>query len=305
MSALRAVDYFAGAGGWTTGARQAGVNVLLAVNHWPRAVETHARNHPGTDHVCQDLGLFDASKLPDHDLLIASPSCVGHTPARGKEQKHHDSARATAWCIVTALEAKRPAQFVVENVPAFTGWELYGVWKMAVAALGYAVEEHVLNASEWGVPQERVRLIITGRRGHPAVRLVTPHTLGANAAQIIDWNCGRWGSTEGRAARTAHVIADGRARGWARFLVPYFGSGSGLRARSVDRPIGTLTTKDRYAVVDGDRFRMLSVREAQRAMSFPADYVLTGTAEEQKKQLGNAVPPELARRVVAQMARAA
>ncbi|HEY0883298.1 MAG TPA: DNA cytosine methyltransferase, partial [Archangium sp.] len=60
---MRAVDLFAGAGGWTTGARAAGVRVLMAVNHWPRAVESHAANHPETEHVCQDLALFDHSKL--------------------------------------------------------------------------------------------------------------------------------------------------------------------------------------------------------------------------------------------------
>lgn len=301
---MNAVDLFAGAGGWTTGATEAGANVLMAINHWPRAIETHAANHPGTEHVCQDLGLFDHSKLPDHDLLIASPSCVGHTRARGKERSHHDATRATAWCVVDALEAKRPAQFVVENVPEMRDrWELYAVWRMALATLGYDVREHILDASEWGVPQERVRLVITGRLGGSAVSLVSPQTPGANAADIIDWTAGKWGSTEDRAARTTGCIADGRARFGSRFLVPYFGNTK--TARSVTRPIGTITCKDRYAVVDGDRMRMLSIPEARRAMSFPDSYRLTGTKTEQLKQLGNAVPPVLARGVVAQIMEAA
>lgn len=303
MSALVAVDYFAGAGGWSTGARMAGVHVAVAINHWPRAVETHAANHPTTKHVCQDLGLYDAASLPKHDLFIASPSCVGHTRARGREQKHHDSARATAWCVITALEAKRPKQFVVENVPEFLTWELYPVWALAIQALGYQLREHVVDASEWGVPQQRVRVIITGRLGAPAVHLETPHVAGASAESIIDWRGGRWGSTTGRAPRTLACIADGRAQGWTRFLVPYFGNT--WKARSIKRPIGTITTRDRYGVVDGNRYRMVSVLEAHRAMSFPPDYVLTGTGEEKKAQLGNAVPPELARRIIEQMARAA
>lgn len=300
---MRAVDLFAGAGGWTTGARAAGVRVLMAVNHWPRAVETHAANHPETEHVCQDLALFDHSKLPEHDLLIASPSCVGHTRARGKERSHHDATRATAWCVVDAVEAKRPSQLVVENVPEFREWELYPVWKMALATLGYALEEHVVDASEWAVPQERVRLIITGRRGAPAVKLKTPGVIGASAHRIVEWGAGKWRSTENRAARTEGCIIDGRARFGARFLVPYFGNTK--TARCIDRPIGTITTKDRYAVVDGDRMRMLSVLEAKRAMSFPESYALTGTETEQKKMLGNAVPPELARRVCLQLQEAA
>jgi DNA (cytosine-5)-methyltransferase 1 len=300
---LKVVDLFAGAGGWTTGATQAGAQVLMAINHWPRAVETHSRNHPDTQHICQDLALFDHSKLPDHELLIASPSCVGHTPARGRERKHHDATRATAWCVVDAVEAKRPAQLVVENVPAFQDWELYPVWKMALAALGYALEEHLLDASEWGVPQQRVRLIVTGRRGAPPVRLRTPGVPGASAHAIIDWSSGEWGSAQHRAARTMTCIADGRARFGERFLVPYFGNTR--TARSIERPVATVTTKDRFAIVDGARMRMPSIEAYRRAMSFPEDYALTGTREERLKQLGNAVPPELARRVVQQLAEAA
>jgi DNA (cytosine-5)-methyltransferase 1 len=277
----------------------------MAINHWPTAVATHSRNHPETVHACQDLALFDYTKLPEHDLLIASPSCVGHTPARGKEQKHHDAERATAWSVVDALEAKRPEQVVVENVPAFLRWELYGVWKMALAALGYDVREHLLDAARWGVPQERTRVIITGRRRGPAVALVEPGVVGAPARDIIDFAAGQWGPARGRAARTMRVIADGRARFGERFLVPYFSSGSGLKARSLDRPIGTITTKDRYGVVDGDRYRMMSIAEYRAGMSFPTDYALEGTREEQLRQLGNAVPPEMARRIILQLAAAA
>lgn len=294
-----AVDLFAGAGGWTTGARAAGVRVLMAVNHWRRAVQSHELNHPETRHVCQDLTLFDHSRLPDHDLLIASPSCVGHTRARGRERAHHDDTRATAWCVVDAVEAKRPAQLVVENVPEFRDWELYGVWRMALSALGYLLEEHIVDASQWGVPQERIRLIVTGRRGAPAVQLRAPGLPAPTANDIIDWHGGAWGPTTGRAERTNLCLADGRARFGSRFLVPYFGNTK--TARSVHRPIGTITTKDRYAIVDGERMRMLTVLEAKRAMSFPESYVLTGTIADQKKMLGNAVPPLLARGIVEQL----
>lgn len=68
-----AVDLFAGMGGWTTGARAAGVNVVWAANHWPTAVHWHAANHPETVHVCQDLQQANWSKVPWHNLLLASP----------------------------------------------------------------------------------------------------------------------------------------------------------------------------------------------------------------------------------------
>ena len=62
-----AIDLFAGLGGWSTGARDAGAQVLWAANHWPDAVEWHTANHPDTQHICQDLHQADWSQVPKHD----------------------------------------------------------------------------------------------------------------------------------------------------------------------------------------------------------------------------------------------
>ena len=56
---MKAIDLFAGGGGFTEGAEQAGCEVVLAANHWPAAVATHAANHPRAKHVCQDLQQAD------------------------------------------------------------------------------------------------------------------------------------------------------------------------------------------------------------------------------------------------------
>lgn len=79
---MKAVDLFAGAGGFSTGARMAGARVLWAANHWPLAVQWHAANHPETEHACQDLQQADFREAPAHDLLLASPACQGHSPAK-------------------------------------------------------------------------------------------------------------------------------------------------------------------------------------------------------------------------------
>lgn len=73
---VRAIDLFAGAGGFSTGAVAAGVDVVWAANHWQEAVDIHKLNHPDTYHLCQDLHQADWSKLPEHELLLASPACV-------------------------------------------------------------------------------------------------------------------------------------------------------------------------------------------------------------------------------------
>jgi site-specific DNA-cytosine methylase len=129
-----AIDLFAGLGGWSTGARAAGVEVLWAANHWPDAVEWHSANHPDTQHICQDLHQADWTKVPSHDILLASPCCQGHSKARGKSSGNpqHDSSRSTAWAVVSALEFHRPEAAIVENVPEFMDWALYPAWEAAM-----------------------------------------------------------------------------------------------------------------------------------------------------------------------------
>lgn len=68
---MKAIDLFAGAGGFTDGATRAGASVLWAANHWPVAVETHGRNHPETIHACQDLTQADFTAVPDDGYSCA------------------------------------------------------------------------------------------------------------------------------------------------------------------------------------------------------------------------------------------
>jgi len=105
---LTAVDLFAGLGGNSEGATQAGVRVVRAANHWPEAVRVHTLNHPEAEHDCQDLQQANFHDWPDFDIMLASPACQGHTSARGKERAHHDATRSTAWAVIACAEAKRP-----------------------------------------------------------------------------------------------------------------------------------------------------------------------------------------------------
>ncbi len=294
-----AVDLFAGAGGWTTGAIQAGVQVVAAVNHWPRAVETHAANHPDVLHRCQDVTLMDPRDLPRHDMLIASPACTGHTRARGKERPHHDASRATAWAVVDVAEVTHPRLLLVENVPEFRQWRLYRAWWAALTLLGYHLEEHFLDAADFGVPQHRVRLYVVGRLGKPAPRVVSPGLPHVPARTLVDWDAGVWRPVAEKVEATRNRVARGRAAYGERFVMSYYGTSE--TGRSLDRPLGTVPAADVWAAVDGDNMRMLTVPELQRAMGFPDDYVVLGPREDQTKQLGNAVVPPVAREVVRQV----
>ena len=85
------------------------------------------------------------------------------------------------------------------------------------------------------------------------------------AAAVIDFASGRWAQIHrpGRAARTLSRIAAGRRAHGDRFVMPYYGSGSGLTGRGLCKPLGTVTTRDRWALVDGDRMRMLTADECR------------------------------------------
>lgn len=296
---MKAVDLFAGAGGFSTGATQAGAEVLLAANHWPQAIACHRANHPDTKHLCQDLQQADWRQVPGHELLLASPACQGHSRARGKERPHHDALRSTAWAVVSCAEAHWPQVILVENVVEFRAWRLYPAWQMALTMLGYSLAEHIIDAADLGVPQHRERLFIVAARSRAPLRLKLPQRPQRPVEEVIRWKEGRWSKVDrpGRAARTLERWRNGRRDGLGRrFLLPYYGS---VRTgRPLDRPIGTLTTVDRYAVVDGDRMRMLSVAECKAAMGFPQDYKLAPTHRDSMKLLGNAVCPPVAQALV-------
>lgn len=304
---MRAVDLFAGAGGFSTGAAMAGARVVWAANHWPTAVQWHAANHPHVEHACQDLQQADFREAPAHDLLLASPACQGHSPARGKDRPHHDAQRATAWAVVACAEVHRPPAFIVENVPAFASWTLYPAWTAAMRALGYALAPMVLDAADHGVPQHRLRLFVVGTRSRHPIALDVPRREHRAAADIIDFSTGRWSAIDkpGRSPRTLARIAAGRRQHGERFVAPYYGSGSGETGRSLARPLGTITTRDRWAVVDGERMRMLSADECRAAMGFPADYRLPAQHHEAVHLLGNAVCPPVAADIVTALRRAA
>lgn len=268
---MKAIDLFAGFGGFSTGAKMAGVHVAWAANHWPDAVHWHGVNHPNTEHSCQDLHQANWSLVPAHDLLLASPCCQGHSKARGAKagNPQHDASRSTAWAVVSAVEYHRPQFALIENVAEFLSWTLYPAWEQAMQALGYSLSPHVVDAADLGVPQNRVRLFLVASRSKTPLRLTLPKLDHVAADSFIDWQGGRWSAVDkpGRAAATLDRVAKGRAQYGERFVMSYYGNTKS--GRDIARPIGTITTRDRWAVVDGNRMRMLTADENLAAMSFP------------------------------------
>jgi DNA (cytosine-5)-methyltransferase 1 len=171
-------DLFCGAGGSSEGARQADarVEIRIAVNHWHTAVETHAKNFPGTDHDCADISACDPRRYPPTTFLIASPECTNYTRAKGKRRRDlpatdlwgaptlsaaEERSRVTMWDPIRFAEHHRYPFIIIENVVDIRLWTLYGAWLAAWEALGYRYKECFFNSMFFHpTPQSRDRIYI-------------------------------------------------------------------------------------------------------------------------------------------------
>ncbi|MFF7631507.1 DNA cytosine methyltransferase [Streptomyces cyaneofuscatus] len=179
-------DGFAGAGGSSEGARQAGVTVRTALNHWRLAVDVHQANHPDTAHDCADISQVDPRRYPTTTYGWFSPSCTNHSIAQGK-RRHQDAtpdlfgevlpdeaaerSRATMWDVVRFAEYHQYRAIIVENVVDAREWVLYPAWIAALHALGYESRVVCLNSMHAsalgpGAPQSRDRMyVVLWRKG--------------------------------------------------------------------------------------------------------------------------------------------
>lgn len=298
---MRTGDLFAGWGGFSEGAELAGATAVFGANHWDLACEVFKLNHPNAQIYNQALGEADFSKFPEIDVMVAGPSCKGFTRARGKEKSWHNKLRNTMWAVINGVEVLRPYVIVIENVPEVRDWKLYPAFMQALNLLGYSTETHILDAAEFGVPQNRVRWFCVGTLSKYPLNLTKSLEKQkkecVSVKEFIDWDYHNWSDVnkEGRSKKILSQINTARKElKTDRFLIPYYGSGSGLTGRSVERPIGTLVAHDIWAVVDGNKMRMLQPHEAVEIMGFSKDFIRSGSRRDQMRGFGNAVCPPVA-----------
>lgn len=303
---------FCGAGGSSAGARAAGIEIAGGIDMCPIATETYRANFPSANVITDrlenvSLGRF-RRRIGEIDILLASPECTNHTCAKGAAPRN-EASRSTALRIVDYARAFRPRWLVLENVIYMRPWSKYGKLKQELESLGYKLGEQVLDSSDYGVAQTRRRLFIVGDRQRSPL-LVNNKRPGRrrSAKSILDAK-GTWDTTRLFDSRRAADTLTRARRGFrtlgsgASFLLVYYGTDGSGGWQSLDRPLRTITTVDRFALVepgdDGYNMRMLQVPELKRAMGFGKDFELpVGTRRDRIRLLGNGVCPPVMENVV-------
>lgn len=304
---MKAIDLYSGGGGTSLGAHMAGIDVLWAANHLKTAVETHKLNHPYAQAVCQDLQQADWSLVPDHDLMMASPCCQGHSKARGKAQQstRADVSRATAWGVVSCLEIKKPPLGIVENVKEIKDWVLYDCWCDAIHRLGYSMSEVLVNCNTLEVPQSRLRLFIVITKSKSPLKLTLPEFEIVPASSFLDLSMEghQWSEWRHRKPATVRRITQGQKDFGEVFIDTAYGSER--TGHSIHKPIGTITTVNKHSLVMGDKVRALTIQELAAAQTFPDDYIWPKGKTITKSMIGNAVPPVAAYHILSALKSAA
>lgn len=269
---------------------------------WPVATQAFGLNFPRAAVFTGDLRLLKPSEVIQKtgpiDLLLSSPECTHHTCARGNKPRSEES-KETALQVVRYASEIKPRWIVLENVMHMKPWPRYPELKTELEFLGYKLREQVLDSADFGVPQRRKRLFLIADLKAEPLEVLGGATENISARDILDPE-GTWPMSplrkEGRAAdtiaRAERAIATlGES---ASFLIVYYGSDGAGGWQSLDAPLRTVTTVDRFALVvptaSGHYMRMLQPTELRKAMGFPENYIFPEVNKRNRvRLLGNAV----------------
>jgi DNA (cytosine-5)-methyltransferase 1 len=315
MSArIRAIDLFCGIGGNSWGARDAGVEIVAGFDIWQQAGDVYQTNFPEARFYPDDLSTYrhaDILRIKEEtgeiDLLLASPECTSHSNARGANPKNEKSLRLS-WNVWRFARVFRPRWMVIENVPAMRNWSDYPKFLRYLEKEGYRLREQILDASQFGVPQSRKRLFILCDRKAEPPEILPACQEPLPARSFLNLNgtypssplekAGRARKTLERAERAFQALGRNTP-----FLMVYYGSG--VQWQTLDVPLRTVTTHDRFALIRPDGrgehvMRMLQPDELQAAMGFPPEFSLASCPTRAGKihLLGNAVCPPVMQAIV-------
>ncbi|GED86802.1 DNA cytosine methyltransferase [Streptomyces sp. NPDC091412] len=301
------VDVCAGAGGLASGLESAGFSPVLLLDNKPQACETILTNRPRWKVVCDDLISFLPEEHPetlDVDLLSAGLPRVKSSAAVRRSDSEPELRLLTA--TVYLVHAIQPRALLLENLPALVDSPAYAEVREFIegelAHLGYRLRWFVLNAADFGVPQERLQGVLVAIKEPWFRAFVPPEPTVSEHVSV------------GRALRRSMS-----ARGWseadawadqARAVAPTLVGGSDNRGGADLGPSGTKRAWARMGVNGGafadevpgpdyvwprsdEAARMLKITVDQAAVlqSFPPEWQITGRKTARYRQIGHATPP--------------
>jgi DNA (cytosine-5)-methyltransferase 1 len=344
INMIYGIDLFAGAGGMSLGAQSAGVKVCLAVENNPYAAATYSHNHPNLSLYQQDIRKLKQIELnyaKNQTILFGGPPCKGFSTSN-QRTRHRDNPSNQLYKEFLRIVRLTMCDWVVfENVKGILeteGGVFFDAILNSLHRYGYSLTWGVLNAADFGVPQNRSRLFVIGSLHGTKINLPSPVTQRKstveeairdlpklpNGASIcrVPYGVGT-PSAYGRRMRGAmtescnHLVTRNadfiieryrfvrQGGNWedipARLMKNYAdtqGCHTGIYHRLVpNKPAKVIGNYRKNMLIHPHQDRGLSVREAARLQSFPDWFQFKGTIGCQQEQVGNAVPPLLAKAV--------
>ena len=308
------ISLFAGGGGSSLGYSMAGFRELLAVEWNPHAAESFRQNFPGVPLIegdVADLSIDQALNLArimpgELDVLDGSPPCQGFST--GGKRLMDDPRNELFREYVRLLRGLRPKALVMENVSGLVRGKMRLAFAEVLAELngsGYVVSARLLDASYFGVPQARKRLIFVGVRADLGVLPSHPRPTGwplPVREALIDVASEAVPALTPKYQRLAPMIQPGQC---AADVDRGKGRQSLVRLR-YDKPSPTLTRFNpghgRGTPLHPVQHRSLSIAEAKRLCAFPDPFVIAdGSFQDRWAVLGNAVPSLFLRAVARQL----
>lgn len=291
-----AVSLFAGAGGLDMGMERAGFKTIWANDFFKDACSTHQKWSQATV-ICGDIAQININYIPDADIILGGFPCQGFSLSGPR--KIDDTRNSLYKHYVSIVKAKQPLMFVGENVKGLLtmgGGSIIDAIIHEFSECGYDVQYQLVNAKDYGVPQDRERVIITGFRKDLKVGLIDlapdkiervtlrdalAHLPTPLPSEVCD------------AAYSSRYMSRNRKRGWddVSFTIPAMAKQVALYPGSPDM---VKKGKDLWEFGRGGETRRLSWREAAAIQTFPEDLEFAGDLVNIYKQIGNAVPVKLA-----------
>lgn len=323
-------DLFCGIGGFSKGFEMAGFEVLFGIDNWPIAIETFQKNIKNTKGVLADLTKIKNNFFEEYknkvDVVVAGPPCQGFSMIGKRDIK--DPRNSLFEEVIRVVKILEPKIVIIENVVGLLSMKnpdgklIRDLIIKRLQNIGYYTEIRILNTSDYGVPQNRKRVIFIGSRigiiGFPALvkKKVNVGEALSNVPDIgsvnylpttndfqkamasksnLIYNHEGYNHSDIVVKRMYFVPPGGN---WRNIPKRYYNVGgehsNNYRRLDPNKPSITIKHASKSMIIHPEYNRCITVREVARLQSFPDDFIFYGTRFEQHQQLANAVPPLLA-----------